>query len=174
MPIAPALAKMNNRQFMPGTFCASAGEVPDGLKVVRKAVFAAGRLYVADRDADCVRKYDPDTGACLGVIAAPHLIDKPIHLVVNGGALYIGNRGNESVVKCDLHSENVVPFIRPKDGGLDNPSGMAIGEDGYLYVASRGTRQVLRYLLADGRADKHPFIDKLDDEPEFIALVPVH
>jgi hypothetical protein len=35
------------------------------------------------------------------------LIDKPIHLAVNGGTLYIGNRGNESVVKCDLRREQV-------------------------------------------------------------------
>ena len=171
MPIAPSLAQMKNHKFMPGTFCASAKEVPDGLKVVRKAVFAVGRLYVADRDADCVRKYDPGTGACLGAIAAPGLIDKPIHLIVNAGMLYVGNRGNESVVKCDLHSEKVEPYIRPKAGGLDNPSGMAIAEDGYFYVASRGSRQILRYRLSDGWPDKHPFIDNLEDEPEFIAAV---
>ena len=174
MPVAPSLALMKNHKFMPGTFCASAKEVPDGLKVVRKAIFAAGRLYVADRDADCVRKYDPITGRYLGAIAAPVLLDKPIHLAESGGVLYVGNRGNESVVKCDLHSEKVEPFIHPKAGGLDNPSGIAIGDDGYFYAASRGSRQILRYRLSDGWPDKHPFIDELEDEPEFIVLVTQH
>ena len=171
MPLAPSLALMKNQKFSSGTFCASAKEVPDGLKVVRKAIFAAGRLYVADRDADCVRKYDPATGASLGAIVAPSMIDKPIHLAVSGDMLYIGNRGNESVVKCDLHSEQVMPFIHPKAGGLNNPSGLAIGDDGYFYVASRGSRQILRYRLSDGWPDKHPFIDHLEDEPEFIESV---
>jgi hypothetical protein len=168
MPLPAALAQVKNQKFSAGTFCASDKEMPDGLKVVREAIFAAGRLYVADRDADCVKKFDPVTGAYLGAIAARDRIDKPIHLAVSGSVLYIGNRGNESVVKCDLHSEKVAPFIRPKAGGLDNPSGLAIGEDGFFYVASRGTRQILRYRLDDGSPDRRPFIDELEDEPEFI------
>jgi DNA-binding beta-propeller fold protein YncE len=171
MPIAPSLAELKNHHFSPGTFCASANEVPNGLKVVREALFAAGHLYVADRDADCVRKYEPGTGAYLGAISAPDLIDKPIHLAVSGGVLYIGNRGNESVVKCDLRNERVAPFIHPKSGGLDNPSGLAIADDGYLYVASRGSRKILRYQLSDGVPDMHPFIDDLADDPEFIEPV---
>lgn len=171
MPVAPALAAVKERQFMPGTFCASAKEVSDGLVVVRKAVFAGGLLYVADRDADCVRKYDPVSGAFLGAIAAPSMFDKPIHLLAGDGVLYVGNRGNESVVKCDLRSGQVLPFIHPKSGGLSNPSGLAFGNDGYFYVGSRGTHQILRYRLADGWPDKRPFIDELEDEPEFISSV---
>ena len=171
MPLPSSLAQAKGRKFKPGTFCASALEVPHGLKVVREAIFARGRLYVADRDGDCVRKYDPGTGAYIGAIAAPDLIDKPIHLAVRDEVLYIGNRGNESVVKCDLRSENVTPFIHPKAGGLNNPSGLAFGDDGYFYVASRGSRQVLRFRLSDGLPDRRPFIDQLDDEPQFIEPV---
>lgn len=171
MPMPASLTQVINQKFSPGTFCASAKDGRDGLNVVREAVFAAGRLYVVDRDADCVKKYDPGTGAYLGAIAAPKMIDKPIHLAVSGDLLYIGNRGNESVVKCDLHSEQVVPFIHPKSGGLNNPSGLAFGDDGYFYVASRGSRQILRYRLADGWPDRHAFIDNMEDEPEFIESV---
>ena len=171
MPIAPVLAGVKDRKFMPGTFCASAKEVADGLVVVRKAIFAGGLLLVADRDADCVRKYDPVSGAFLGQISAPGMIDKPIHLLAGDGVLYVGNRGNESVVKCDLRNGQVSPFIHPKAGGLSNPSGLAFGNDGYFYVGSRGTHQILRYRLTDGWPDKRPFIDDLEDEPEFIALV---
>jgi hypothetical protein len=50
---------------------------------------------------------------------------------------------------------------------LENPSGLAFGDDGYFYVARRGSRQILRYRLSDGVPDLKPFIDQLDDEPEF-------
>jgi sugar lactone lactonase YvrE len=55
---------------------------------------------------------------------------------------------------------------------LKNPAGLAFGNDGFFYVASRGSRQILRYRLEDGRPDKHPFIDALADDPEFIEPVP--
>lgn len=172
MPLPPFLAQMKDATFHPGTFCAaSAKNVPHGLKVVREALFSRGCLYVVDRDADCVRKYDPTTGADRGAITARDLIDKPIHLAVSGDVLYIGNRGNESVVKCDLRAGKVTPFIQPKAGGLNNPSGLAFGDDGYFYVGSRGSHQILRYRITDGRPDRRPFIDNLDDEPQFIEPV---
>jgi sugar lactone lactonase YvrE len=90
---------------------------------------------------------------------------------VKGGILYIGNRGSESVVKCDLRNETVMPFIREKAGGLNNPAGLAFGDDGWFYVASRSSRQILRYRLADGSPDRSPFIDGLPDDPEFIELM---
>jgi DNA-binding beta-propeller fold protein YncE len=166
MPLPFGLLGKGN--FPPGTYCASAKHVPQGLQTVREAVFANGLLYVADRDADCVRKYDLITAEWRGRIAAAGLIDKPIHLAASGNSLFIGNRGNESVVTCDLRSERVAPFIQPRSGGLKNPAGLAFGNDGYLYVASRWTRQILRYRLTDGWPDRAPFIDDLEDEPEFI------
>ena len=166
MPLPTALQAATG--LYPGTFCASAKQAPHGLVVVREAVFIGSLLYVADRDANCVKKHDAVTGEYRGEIAAKGLLDKPIHLAVSGGALYIGNRGNESVVKCDLHSEAVTTFIQSQAGGLKNPAGLAFGDDGFFYVASRGSRQILRYQLADGRPDGRPFIDGLHDDPEFI------
>jgi sugar lactone lactonase YvrE len=118
-----------------------------------------------------VRKFDPTTGAYLGKIAAAGVIDKPIQIVVSGDTLYIGNRGNESVARCDLRSGTVTPFILSKSGGLSNPSGLALGGDGFLYVAARTAKKILRFRLSDGAPDDRPFIDDLEDEPEFIALV---
>ena len=171
MPLPPTLRAPTQNSFFPGTFCASAKQVPHGLVVVREAVFFGGLLYVADRDADCVKKFNAATGAYCGEIMAAGQIDKPIHLALNGGTLYIGNRGNESVVKCDLQSETVTTFIQSRAGGLNNPAGLFVGDDSCFYVASRGSRQILRYQLADGRPDRRPFIDNLEDDPEFIELV---
>ena len=167
----PASLRAGASGLHPGTFCASAKQVPHGLVVVREAIFVAGLLYVADRDADCVKKHDAVTGEYRGEIASKGFIDKPIHLAVSGGTLYIGNRGNESVVKCDLQTGTVATFIQSQAGGLKNPAGLAVGDDGFLYVASRGTRQILRYQLVDGRPDRRPFIDDLQDDPEFIESI---
>ncbi len=171
MPLPAALKNEHGKRFAPGTFCPSAAESAEGLVVVREAVFTNDLLYVSDRDADCVRKYDRVSGAYRGCISAKGLIDKPIQLAVTDGILYIGNRGNESVVKCDLRSESVSPFILEKAGGLNNPAGLAFSEDGWFYVASRSSRQILRYRLADGSPDRRPFIDGLQDDPEFLELV---
>lgn len=171
MPLPSALADLPGAKFSPGTFCAAAAQVVHGLQVVREAAFAGGRLYVVDRDADAVKKFDPKTGAYLGEIIAKELIDKPIQIAAHGGVLYIGNRGNESVVQCDLASERVTTFIQPKAGGLRNPAGLALGHDGYLYVASRTAHEILRFRCADGRPDERPFIDYLDDEPAFVELI---
>jgi streptogramin lyase len=56
-------------------------------------------------------------------------------------------------------------------GGLRAPAGMAFGPDGRLYVCSRETKHVLRFDASTGKADTTPFIDVLEDFPEFIALV---
>ena len=47
------------------------------------------------------------------------------------------------------------------------------GPDGRLYVSSRETRQILRFDASTGKPDATPFIDDLEDFPEFIALVGV-
>ncbi len=172
MPSPPFLTAIKNAALSPGTYCAPSEVISDGLKVVRKAVFAAGHLYVADRDADCIRKFDSASGAFLGAIASRHLIDKPIHLVADNDALYIGSRGSDGVARCDLRSESVSAFVHAKAGGLKNPAGLALGNDGYFYVASRSTKQILRFRASDGAPDAGPFIDGLEDEPEFFERVP--
>jgi hypothetical protein len=48
---------------------------------------------------------------------------------------------------------------------------MAFGPDGKLYVASRESKQILRFDAESGEPDAAPFIDGLEDFPEFIALV---
>jgi hypothetical protein len=62
-------------------------------------------------------------------------------------------------------------FVTPKSGGLNGPAGMAFGDDGFLYVASRNTREILRYDANDGQPSGKPFIKNLADNPEFLMLV---
>jgi hypothetical protein len=48
---------------------------------------------------------------------------------------------------------------------------MAFGDDGFFYVASRNSKEILRYGSADGRPHGKPFIKDLADNPEFLMLV---
>ena len=172
MPHPSALAGQTQALALhPGTFCPSAREFANGLVVVREALFAKNVLYVADRDGDCIRKYDPVGGEYLGTLAAKGVIDKPIHLALRDDMIYVGNKGNESIARYDLKKGHLTTFIVPRSGGLRDSSGLAFDSEGYFYVASRGSRQILRYRLQDGTPDKKTFIDRLADDPEFIELV---
>ena len=51
------------------------------------------------------------------------------------------------------------------------PAGMAFGDDGFLYVASRNSKEILRYGGIYGRPRDKPFINGLADNPEFLLLV---
>src|SRR5207244_12385636 len=98
---------------------------------------------------------------------------KPIHLLLSpdGRYLFIGSGGNDSILRHDLSRNITSVFVAPKSGGLNGPAGMAFGDDGFLYVASRNSKEILRYGSFDGRPRGKPFIKDLSDNPEFLMLV---
>jgi hypothetical protein len=158
----------------PGTFIPSAKDFDDGIMQVREAIFGPdGHFYVADRDGDCVRKYDGKSAAPLGrVVTHTDNLDKPIHLLFDGHNLYIGSGGNDSILKHDLTLQKTVVFVAPGSGGLKAPAGMAVDQEGFLYVASRESKEILRYN-SRGKPDRNPFMDDLTDHPEFMRLVDI-
>ena len=159
----------------PGTFVPSAKHMSNGLVEVRGVIFGRdNNLYVADRAADCVRTYETRTGHFLrNLVSARDQVDRPIHLLLSpdGRYLFIGSGGTDSILRHDLHLNSTNIVVTPKSGGLNGPAGMAFGDDGFLYVASRNTREILRYNLKDGRPAGKPFIKDLADNPEFLMLV---
>jgi len=159
----------------PGTFVPSAKLVSNGLMEVRAVVFAPNNdLYVADRAADCVRIYEARTGRHLrNLISRRDKLDRPIHLLLSPDRRYllVGSGGNDSILRHDLRQGTTSVFVAPKSGGLNGPAGMAFGDDGFLYVASRNSREILRYGSIDGRLRGKPFIKDLADNPEFLMLV---
>ncbi len=171
----PEHLNVQKTELPPGTFVPSAKLTPNGLLEVRAAIFAPnGDLYIADRAADCVRVYQARTGHFLrDLVSRSDQVDKPIHLMLSpdGRYLFVGSGGNDSIVRHDLRQNSTSVFIRPKSGGLNGPAGMAFGDDGLLYVASRNTKEILRYDPNDGRPLSKPFIKNLGDNPEFLMLV---
>jgi len=164
-----------DRYLPPGTFVPSAKLAPNGVLEVREAIFApTGDLYVADRAADCVRVYEARTGHFLrNLVSRSDQLDKPIHLLLSpdGRYLFIGSGGNDSILRHDLSRNATSVFVASQSGGLSGPAGMALGDDGFLYVASRNTKEILRYDTKDGRPSSKPFIKDLGDNPEFLMLV---
>ena len=173
MPLPESLHP--DRDPPPGTFVPSAKLLSNGLEDVREVIFAQnGDLYVADREADCVRIYAAGTGRYLrNLVSRSNQLDKPIHLLLSpdGRYLLIGSGGNDSIVRHDLRRNYTSVFVTPKSGGLNGPAGMAFGDDGFLYVASRNTKEILLYDATDGRPSSKPFIKNLADYPEFLMLV---
>jgi hypothetical protein len=163
------------KQPPPGTFVPSAKFASHGLVEVREAILAPNKdLYVADRAADCVRIYQAGTGRLLGnLVSRSDQVDKPIHLLLSpeGRYLFIGSAGNDSILRHDVQRSTTSVFVPSKSGGLNGPAGMAFGGDGFLYVASRNTKEILRYDGQSGQPLNKPFIKNLADNPEFLMLV---
>ncbi len=174
MPLPDSLL-VERANFPPGTFIPSANLMSTGLLEVRAVIFAPNDdLYVSDRAGDCVRIYERRTGRHLrNLVSRSDQLNRPIHLMLSpdGRYLLIGSGGNDSILRHDLHEGSTSVFVEPKSSGLNGPAGMAFGDDGLLYVASRNTKEILRYDAKDGRPSSKPFIKNLPDNPEFLMLV---
>jgi hypothetical protein len=171
----PESLHLEKAAFPPGTFVPSSKLASNGLLEVRAVIFARNNeMFVADRAADCVRIYEARTGRHLRNLGPQNdQLDRPIHLLLSpdGRYLLIGSGGKDSILRHDLREGSTNLFVEPKSAGLDGPAGMAFGDDGFLYVASRNSKQILRYGGIDGRAHGKPFINDLADNPEFLMLV---
>jgi DNA-binding beta-propeller fold protein YncE len=168
----PALRNYPTETLHPGTFIPSAHHVPSGLQAVRHALFGPdGHLYVADREANRIKRYHAITGELLGELGGKHLTT-PVHLLFrDDGILLTGSRDRNAVFAIDPATGTVTPLVEPGAGDLREPAGLALGVDAMLYVASRGSHAILRYDATTGKPEKRPFISHLGDQPEFIRLV---
>ncbi|MGC4108211.1 MAG: hypothetical protein QM753_17945 [Thermomicrobiales bacterium] len=172
MPHPSALADAA-ASLLPGTFVPSLKHHQAGVRTVRRAIFGpGGTLFVADRDANRVKRYDGETGALVQEYRHHHLTT-PVHLLWHGDGdrLLVGSRDRNEILAIAADDGAVTTFVPPGAGGLRGPAGMAFGPDGAFYVCSRETKQVLRFDPQSGEPDTRPFLDGLHDFPEFIASV---
>ncbi|MGH2614724.1 MAG: hypothetical protein ACRDJC_05765, partial [Thermomicrobiales bacterium] len=173
MPHPAALQDADTKEILPGTFVPSHKHAPRGVRTVRRAIFGPdGDLYVADRDSDTVKRYDGVTGHFQREYRGDDF-STPVHLIfrIADGALLVGSRDRHAIFAIDTLSGELTALVAPGAGELRAPAGMAFGPDGKLYVSSRETKQILRFDAESGNPDPEPFIDGLEDFPEFIALV---
>jgi hypothetical protein len=180
-PVAAALP--GNGKFLAGTFVASSrGDLcdmpttpvpsPAGLEYsdarakkhsVRGIAWSNGRLYVADQWAGTIKVYDI-TGKYLG---QSNPVETPVHIVIYHGNLYVS--GGDQVMTARVPDSPDKFVLKPLKGiKVKNASGMAFGNSGSLYVASRTENFICKF-----DADFKPvrFRCELPDNPEFLLHV---
>jgi hypothetical protein len=173
MPLPDAIGEIG--QHAPGVFVPSIKQSEDGVRVVRDVLIGPdANLYVADRDADTVIVYHPDTGQRIDVIRSEHL-SKPVHLALDptSCSLLIGNSGNDSVARFDFATKTCSILVPSGAYNLNGPAGMGFAKDGAFYVASRISKEVLRFRFDHGEVTGRAFLTGLEDNPEFLLSVTV-
>jgi len=182
-PAPKAAALPANGKFLPGTFVASNNgkltdptttpvATPAGLEYsdadvkkhsVRGIAWANGRLYVADQPAGTIKMYDI-TGKYLG---QSNQVETPVHVLAYHGNLYVS--GGDQVMSAQLPGSAADFVLKPLKGvKVKNASGMAFGNSGAFYVASR----TQNYISKFGPDFKPlPFKCELPDNPEFLLHV---
>jgi hypothetical protein len=180
-PVAAALPASG--KFLAGTFVASsngnlskpattpvaspAGLAYSGVEAkkhsVRGVAWANGRLYVADQPAGTVKIYDI-TGKYLG---QSNQLEpgSPVHLVAHRGSLYVsgGNYVYAAMLPSSPNDFELKAVVKVK-----NSCGMAFGNSGNFYVASRTDRNILKF---DSDFKPVKFGCELPDDPEFLLHV---
>jgi len=171
--------------FLPGTLVAgslAADGLPEaipsdqgGLTTPRGIAYdeVAHRVYVADEFTRSVRCYDAESGAFMGdVVQLKHHHGRPIGVLLHGRTLYVGTKGGNHVFGYDLDDKSLEKVIDGQHGDVTvgHPSGITIGPDGALYVASIEDRCIVRRDPLSGALA--PFGAEFSDAPEHIISVP--
>lgn len=106
-----------------------------------------GSLYVANFGDTTVTRYDGTTGVLIDTYTGPDLA-QPTSVLFDGmGRLFVSSFGTDRILRFDASSSSFVPFA---SSGVLGPSGMAIGPDANLYVASLLGFEVRKYDLGSG------------------------
>ncbi|MBL9174493.1 MAG: SMP-30/gluconolactonase/LRE family protein [Verrucomicrobiales bacterium] len=132
------------------------------------AVDGAGRVYVAD-SSPTVRRVDPD-GTVTTIVGMPDqygdrdgpasqaLLNSPRALALDSvGNLFIADEGAHTIRKLSVSGEvTTVAGISGVRGNGNGPAlqssfylprGLAVGSDGFLYIADQGNREIRRLDL---------------------------
>jgi hypothetical protein len=142
---------------------------------VRGLAYWNGALLVADEVAGMVKAYSTVDGSLLSAAIG---LESPVHLLINGSVLYISAK--QGVMQTALPPQ--ISFTTPLTptayidsatmtaGGAQSAAGMCFGPERKagtptMFVADRKGNAV--YYLSKGSLK--PFIQKLQDSPEFIV-----
>jgi trimeric autotransporter adhesin len=107
------------------------------------AIDSAGNVYVADRDANVVRRISP--AGVISTVATD--LSGPFAVAVDGaGTLYIADTGSNRVVKRGPDGTQVEIA---GSGALNRPEGVAVDASGSVYIADTFNGQIKR-IADDG------------------------
>lgn len=135
---------------------------------VRDVAICKGVLCVADEVGSVVKMYDLSSGDFLG--PSTSLPAGPIHLLAQGSSLYVG-AGKAVYVGSPAQSGGqwtLTLAAQALSPALpDEASGMCFDGAGNFYVAVRRKNQI--YQFDTSFQHGQPFLDNLQDHPEFVV-----
>jgi sugar lactone lactonase YvrE len=130
--------------------------VPSGtLAGGRDMAWSNGYLYIGEEYNNDVLRFNATTGAFdrVFVTAGSGGISGPRGLTFGpDGNLYVSGRNNATVVRYDgTTGAPLGTYVTSGSGGMSLPEGIAFDPSGsYLYVASTGSNQILKYNAQTG------------------------
>lgn len=112
---------------------------------------APGELLVSSFNTGVVLRYDHQSGAFLGTLAADPAVQAP-HEAVFGSdrRLYLASANNDRVLRFNPADGALLATLPTNGVPLDYPAGMTLGPDGRLYVSSQLNDAILRYDATSG------------------------
>jgi sugar lactone lactonase YvrE len=125
-------------------------DAPRQLLFPRAAVFGSdGDLYVSGFDNNAIRRYNA-FGGIKGTLANASnspAFNEPTGLATRNGLIYVACAGLNQILRYDPTQPFADAFVDifVNGGALNNLEGITFGPDGNLYVANRGSGQILRY-----------------------------
>ena len=109
-----------------------------------------GDLLIGSFNNDRILRYDGSTGAFLGafVTAKSGGLDGPDAGMTfgPGGDLFVPSFYSDEVLRYDgVTGDSLGAFISGGSGGLSRPRTVRFHRDGFVYVSSEGSNEILRY-----------------------------
>ena len=132
-----------------GTGTGASFDTPTGL-----ATGADGEVYIADTGNGAIRVMSV-TGQVTTLVTG--LVD-PTGLCVSGDELYVAETGNHRIISVNVNTKKITVIAGGDEGYADglvknarfcNPQGVAVGEDGSVYVADTVNHAVRK--IKDGK-----------------------
>lgn len=113
-------------------------------------------LLIANSNGNDIVRFEQQSARFVDVLVPAGTLDSPDTLALHDDQLYVSSGTtpeSSAIVRFDASTGDHIDNFA-EGGGLHRPYGFAFGPDGYLYVASFLTDQILRY-----QADNGEFVD---------------
>ncbi len=111
-----------------------------------------GKLYVPSYDSNAIQRYNASTGAFIDTFVPAGVggMSQPRTILFRDNKVWVTSDNGNKVLRYGLDGSFIDTFVTAGSGGLFGATGMAFGEDGFLYVASSRNNKILKYSLTNG------------------------
>ena len=144
------VAKFNSAGIFQG-FTVSSGANGLNGPDVGTVIGPDGKLYVPSFNNNTILTFNPTTGAFLATFAnSTSGLTQPRTILFRDNLVWVTSDSGNKVLRYNLNGTLFDTFVTAGSGQLSGASGMAFGEDGFLYVSSWRNNRVNKYSMVDG------------------------